>query len=123
MRDVRFFTDHFWDLLIACDVLVSGSSTTVLEAALLGRETICVNFSDAPDAYPYVADGASLPARSEPQLADSFEQVLGAINADGQSRTQRARFLERHLGPTSHGQGAATFAAQLVQLLNTQEHG
>ena len=35
---VCFFDDRFDELLTACDVLVSGSSTTVLEAILLGKD-------------------------------------------------------------------------------------
>ena len=58
--NVRLFETDFYELLAACDVLISGSSTAVLEAIVLGRKTICINFSSEPDKFPYVEDGGAL---------------------------------------------------------------
>ncbi len=101
---VRFYDDRFDDLLAACDLLISGSSTTVLEATLLGKPTICANFSEEPDRYPYVADGASLPARSPQELGQSLDKLL-SDGSDSEIDTRRQAFLTRHLGPTANGRG------------------
>ncbi len=107
--NVRFFDSHFDELLAACDVLVSGSSTTVLEAILLGRGAICANFSDEPDRYPYVADGGALPARDATQMKHAVDEVLAGDLASMEQGRQR--FIARHVGSTARGEGAAAIVA------------
>ncbi|MHC4561625.1 MAG: hypothetical protein ACYS8X_02515 [Planctomycetota bacterium] len=115
LADVVFFLDQFNELLAACDVLVSGSSTTVFEAALLGKRTICVNFSDEPDRYPYVANGAALPARNGEQMAQSMGLAL-RDEATDQLDADCRRFLAYHAGPTAQGDAAETMAAHILSL-------
>ena len=103
-------------LLAACDVWISASSTTILEATLAGRPTICVNFSNEPDGYPYVEDGASLPARTASELRASLDRALRPADPGGGQST-RAAFLHKHAGPTAVGQAAATFAQRLRTLV------
>ena len=115
LSDVVFFLDQFNELLAACDVMVSGSSTTVFEAILLGKRTICVNFSDEPDRYPYVANGGSLPARNAKQMAESMRLALSDEAAD-QLEADRRRFLAYHAGPTGQGKAAEAMAARILSL-------
>lgn len=112
--NVRFFRDRFDDLVAACDVLVSGSSTTMLEAMLCGKATICANFRDEPDRYPYVADGGSLGARNLAEMGVALEQLRDPEKAHA-VHARRAEFLERHLGPTAEGRSAAVFARMIVE--------
>jgi hypothetical protein len=116
--NVLCYEDRFAELLAACDVLISGSSTTVLEAALLGRGTICVNFSDEPDWYPYVADGGALRAKSESELALRLAELLEG-DADAQERivTGRMEFLRRHAGPAGEGRAAEELADRIEALI------
>ncbi len=118
--NVRFFDSHFDQLLAACDVLVTGSSTTMFEAILLGRAGICVNFSDEPDRYPYVADGGALSARNAGQVAIAIDQALSAPDtlADG-----RRRFITRHAGPTATGEGAHAVVSLVNELVASVEGG
>jgi hypothetical protein len=122
--NVRLYTDRFYDLLAACDVLISGSSTTVLEAILAGRRTICVNFSGEPDPYPYAADGGSLPARSPAELRMALDTVFAA---ESRARLEQDRqgFLKRHAGPGRDGRAAETLADRIVRLATAHpgEHG
>ncbi|QEF99646.1 hypothetical protein Mal15_37120 [Stieleria maiorica] len=115
---VKFFGDHFETLLIACDFLISGSSTTVLEATLLGRPTICANFSEEPDRFPYVDDGASLPARDDQELRRSIETLLSDQGSD-QRKMRREAFVRRHLGPTAEGRGAEAMVQFISPLLSS----
>jgi hypothetical protein len=119
--NVRFYDSHFDDLLAACDVLVSGSSTTVLEAILLGRGAICVNFSDEPDRYPYVADGGALAARDAAQVKQTVEEMLTG-DADALAEGRR-RFALRHAGPTAKGQGAQALASLVRDCIAPAEGG
>ena len=114
-ENVLFFEGQFDDLLAACDVLISASSTTILEAILLDRKTICVNFSDEPERYPYVADGGSLGARSEEQVGAALDRVFSdEFLADWDAR--RTRFLDRHAGPSAQGHAAETLAGRILAL-------
>ncbi|MCG8651842.1 MAG: CDP-glycerol glycerophosphotransferase family protein, partial [Pirellulales bacterium] len=115
--NVRFFSDNFTLLASACDVLISGSSTTMLEAILLGRKTICVNFSREPDRFPYVDDGGSMPARNLDQLRESLAQCLD----DKVPETLTPEnFLSRHAGPSATGDASAELARKVQQLLEEQ---
>lgn len=114
VTNVRLFEDRFADLLAACDVLVSCSSTTILEAILAGRRTICANFSTDPDQYPFVADGGSLGARSPGEMATALAIAL-ADEVESDAGT-RERFLKRHAGPAAKGMAAATLARRIQEL-------
>jgi hypothetical protein len=111
--NVRYFSDRFDQLLAVCDVLVSGSSTAVFEAILLGRRTICVNFSDEPDRYPYVADGGSLSAQNADQLRQAVDRAI-ALDAQADWESGRRRFLLRHAGASAAGEAAETLARTLL---------
>jgi hypothetical protein len=113
--NILCFDDRFDDLLAACDVLVSGWSTTILEAMLLGRRTICVNFSGQPDGYPYVEEGASVGARSPSDVRRALGEVLSGQRLD-QLEAHRKRFLERHAGPSAAGRAGLTMAAQVLEV-------
>ncbi len=114
-ENVRFFNDHFDRLLTACDVLVSGSSTTVFEAILLGRKAICANFSEEPDRYPYSRDGGALAARSEPQMRESLEHIFREDRAEDLAG-RREEFLRQHAGPSAEGRAAETLAGLVLAL-------
>ena len=119
-ENVHLFDDRFDDLLAACDVLVGGFSTTVIEAILLGRTTICVNFSDEEYRYPFVADGGSLPARTDEELTQSLATALSG-EADADLAAGRRRFLEKHMGPSADGQAAAALADLIATLTDANE--
>lgn len=108
--DTLLFNDHYSDLLGACDSLMSVCSTTLLEATLVGRPTICLNFTTEPDIYPYVEEGVSISVRSTAELAPALAHLMNSqMNREWQER--RRRFLERHLGPAVEGKAAVSFAA------------
>lgn len=120
--NVRFYADRFAELLAACDVLVSGSSTATLEAILLGRRTICINFSTEPDRYPYVAEGGSLGATNAAGLHGAIAAALDPRLA-AQHETARRQFLERHLGPTVDGRAASAFVDLVLRTIAAGESG
>jgi hypothetical protein len=115
-QNVCFFDDRFDELLTACDVLVSGSSTTVLEAILLGKRAICVNMSGEPDRYPYVAAGGALAARSPTEIRVALERAL-MEEGSPEAAEARRRFLLHHAGPSAEGQAAATLAKRICELV------
>lgn len=114
--NVRYFREHFDDLLAACDVMVSSSSTTILEAAVFGRPTISVNFIRNEDWYPYVADGASLGAHTPAELRDALRRILSS-DEQNELDVRRRCFLARHAGPAAEGRAAETFAERVLALV------
>jgi hypothetical protein len=119
-ENVRLFDRGFEDLLAACDVLVGASSTTVLEAILLGKPTLCMNFTDEADWFPYVADGGSLSGRSDEEVAMNLARCLNPA-AQSELAAARARFLVKHLGPAAEGRAAQTLAEQVASLCGKVE--
>ncbi len=113
--DVRCIDDSFYDYLHACDVVVSASSTTMLEAIILGRRAICVNFSKEEDRYPYVADGGALPGRSAAEIRDSLSKLL---DPDRQSwiDERREEFLLKHVGGESARRSGQVLASHVLAL-------
>ncbi|MGC1273662.1 MAG: CDP-glycerol glycerophosphotransferase family protein [Planctomycetaceae bacterium] len=115
LRNIRIFAGGFDRLLGACDVLISASSTTVLEAALLGRPAVCLNFSDEPDWYPYVDDGAALPGRTGEQVRWALKVALSG-ERDAELARNREKFLRRHAGPATDGQAADRLARSILAI-------
>ncbi|MBL8800124.1 MAG: hypothetical protein JNM56_39950 [Planctomycetia bacterium] len=114
---VEVHADGFNDLLGACDVLASATSTTLLEATLLGKPTISLDYSSAGDPYPYVEEGVSVRARDRGELAEALAAVRdGSYRTEEWSR-RRAAFLRRHVGAAAEGQATETFVRLLHQFL------
>jgi surface carbohydrate biosynthesis protein (TIGR04326 family) len=118
VRNIRGFEGQIELLLAASSAWISASSTTTLEATLIGRPTICVNFSGHADRYPYVEEGVSLPARSVDELRRALARVL-APSGMSDCEPRRQAFLRRHVGPTVDGLGAETFARRVVELIGS----
>ncbi len=112
-ENTLFFDDRFDDLLEACDVLISGTSTTILEATVMGRKTICVNFSGEQDPYPFAEEGPSIGARTYKELEEALSTVFD-VPAEAFDERRRA-FLERHLGPTMQGKSAVTLSKRIAE--------
>ena len=121
-ENVRLYDEGFEDLLAACDVLVGGFSTTVMEAILLGRKTICVDFSDEPCRYPYAADGGSLGAESQAEFQEALGKALSGAG-DRELGLDRQGFLQRHLGPSAAGGGAEALAEVVAGLVEGDTPG
>ncbi len=111
ISQVRFFTDRFDELLAACDILISASSTTVLEAILRAKRTICVNFSQEPDRYPYATEGPALPARSPEQLREAVDIALSTVPTGCDAI--REQFLRDHAGPARLGKATLALVSRL----------
>jgi len=118
--NVRFYEGDFYELLAACDVLISATSTSLLEGALLGRATISANFSEAPDLYPYAEEGGSLGARTPEELRAALAEALKA-EPSPEWRQRRRAFLRRHVGPAADGAASAALAERVIRLVESSE--
>lgn len=122
LESVHFYRDRLDELIAACDVMISMSSTTLLEAALAGRRTIVVKVQNEPEVYPYVAEGASLGAKDQAELEAAIRQVMAEGDSPVHRAAQRA-FLVRHLGPSARGEAADTLARLVLEQFAGKEAG
>jgi len=117
--NVSFFADQFENLLTASDVLISGSSTAMLEAILARKIVICANYTNEPDWYPFVADGGAIGARSDAELRLALERAFSE-KACNELKAEQREFLRRHMGPAAEGRSAATLAEKIVGIINRE---
>jgi hypothetical protein len=115
LKQVLFVDGRFDDLLAACDVMVATLSTTILEANVLGRRVVCVDFTGEPALYPYEEDGAAILARSKAELEQALSDVFSPT-AQPRLEENRQRFLSYHLGPSATGLAARTLALKVQEL-------
>jgi hypothetical protein len=71
-----FSNENIHELLLCCDVLITHVCTTALEAMLLKKPVISVDFKVSTKNIPYVEAGASIGIDAPSQLAESVHRVL-----------------------------------------------
>ena len=110
---VQLVNHLFEEVVFGCDVLISASSTTLFEAVLIGKPTICINYSEEPDRYPYVNNGASISARSKNELQTALQHCL-FINSE-RPTIDRIRFLDYHAGPSKFGKASEVLTSKIIE--------
>ncbi|MAG21778.1 MAG: hypothetical protein CL943_00535 [Candidatus Diapherotrites archaeon] len=91
LRDINVY-----DMLNACELLITGSSTVGLEAMILGTPMIEVKPSKADDNYPYWESGAALKAETGKQLATAIKKLLFDKKALAKNTVKRKAFLKEY---------------------------
>ncbi len=89
----------------ACDLFVSVTSTTILEALILDKTVMVVNISNLPEILPWVKEGAAFGVYDAKDLVTSFNIALFDKEAIHQVLTNRSKFVYNH---TFHNDGKAT---------------
>lgn len=101
-------------LIAAADVLVTRFSTTVFEAALLGRPVMTVNLGGGADQYPFAAEGAAVGVYTEEDLLPTLRRLLTDPAARTALDRTRQQFLDRHVGPRD-GRATERIAALIAE--------
>ncbi|MEE9592811.1 MAG: CDP-glycerol glycerophosphotransferase family protein [Thermoplasmata archaeon] len=81
-------------LLHACDLMITGHSTTALEAVALSRPVIILNLSGDPDPVDYVQAGVAVGVYRAEDLRPTIERLLVD---DGGLAENRERYIQRYL--------------------------
>jgi len=68
--------DYLYELLSACDVLITTWSTVGLEAMILDKPIIVINLMNRPDMTSYVESGAAVEVNKPGTLSGIIEQIL-----------------------------------------------
>jgi CDP-glycerol glycerophosphotransferase (TagB/SpsB family) len=77
------------DLIAACDLFISSSSSTVLLAMLLDRPIVTVNFDAVPHFDQFEPIGGTIHVRTHAAFAEAARQLL--TDADARDRLQAQR--------------------------------
>jgi len=99
------------DLIAACDLFISSSSSTVLLAMMLDRPIVTVNFDEVPHFDQFEAIGGTVHVRTHERFADTFHRLLDDRQAAEQLRRQRRDVVARYARFDGH---AADRIARLV---------
>jgi glycosyltransferase involved in cell wall biosynthesis len=85
-----------YEQLFACDLLIAQSSTTIMEAAALGKPVIVLNLTGEPPpiGLDYVKEGVAVEVSGEKELASAIEELL---TDDRKLARNRKRFIEKYL--------------------------
>ncbi len=65
-----------FELINACDVMITMHSTTGLEAIMMNKPIVVLNISGKPDMVPYVQEGAALGVYKPDQLEGALRDAL-----------------------------------------------
>ncbi|MFX0204499.1 MAG: CDP-glycerol glycerophosphotransferase family protein [Candidatus Hodarchaeota archaeon] len=87
-------TSNTYDLLIACDLLLTKSSTTALEAIALNKPLLILDLSGKESPIEFVQEGVAIPAYDEENLKEAIKQLL---SDDSALAAKRTKYIESRL--------------------------
>ncbi len=106
------------DLIAACDLFISSSSSTVLLAMMLDRPIITVNFDEVPHFDQFEPIGGTRHVRTYADFAVALASLLRDPAAEADLTGQRASVVQRYA--RFDGQAAARIAGVIAGALHRQ---
>ncbi len=85
-----------YEAIYACDLMIAFYSTTVIEAAILGKPVITVNLTDRPDPMPYVERGIAIGVYEVADLMQAIKDALYNEEASKRLAEARKKFVYEH---------------------------
>jgi glycosyltransferase involved in cell wall biosynthesis len=84
------------DLIAACDLFISSSSSTILLAMMLDRPIVTVNFDDVPHFDQFEEIGGTIHVRTHGDFTAALNRLLDDPEARARLQQQRRRVIERY---------------------------
>jgi len=103
--------------LYVCDVMVTKSSTTTLEAAILNKPIIILNLSGKPDIVPYVKKGIALGVYKAKDLTPAIKNALYNREIREKLAKKREKFVHDY-AYIQDGKASERVAKLIVQASN-----
>jgi hypothetical protein len=103
------------DLIAACDLFISSSSSTVLLAMLLDRPIVTVNFDEVPHFDQFEPIGGTVHVRTHAAFAEAVSGLLTDPSARDRLARQRQDVVARYT--RYDGQAAARIAELVTESL------
>ncbi len=85
-----------YELLHACDLLMTVHSTVALEAMLLNKPVITINLTGKPDLMPYAESGAALGVYQRRALAPAINKALYDPEVRKNLAQSREKFISKY---------------------------
>ena len=111
------------DLLAACDVLVTVSSTVGLEAMLFEKPVVTVNLTARDNLNPYAGSGAVIEVTSREDITDAVTCALEDRGTRASLKRGRENFLRSQLGDRKQALSKVSELIRGICLLATPRDG
>ncbi len=85
-----------YEILNACDVMLTAFSTTALEAMMLGKPVITINFTGKPDVMPYVQSGAAIGVYQREKLSLAIKSIFEDEHIRKELEVNSKEFVHQH---------------------------
>jgi hypothetical protein len=115
MVTVRHY--DLYDLLNACDVMITIYSTVGLEAAILDKPILIINLSQLPDFIPYTEEGVAVTASCPEQVSVYIRRLLNDQALRQRLAAARDVFLRRYVY-RADGRSADRLAQLMEQMID-----
>ncbi|MCD6513509.1 MAG: UDP-N-acetylglucosamine 2-epimerase, partial [Candidatus Odinarchaeota archaeon] len=86
-----------YEAIYACDLFISATSTTILEAMILNKPVVVVNLFNLPEVLPWVEEGAALGVYSADKLFQTIKMALFDKNVQIKLAERRKKFVYEHV--------------------------
>ncbi|MDI6806455.1 MAG: CDP-glycerol glycerophosphotransferase family protein [Candidatus Aenigmarchaeota archaeon] len=87
---------NIFEVLYACDAMITVYSTTVIEAMILNKPVIIVNLTGEKDPMPYVESGASLGVYKKGDIVEAVRKALYDKRIKTELRKNMKKFVYEH---------------------------
>ena len=95
-RVIIIKTIDIYELLNACDVMITPFSTTALEAMILDKPVITINLTGLPDKIPYAKSGAAVGVYNEEELTPALKYIFEDESVKQELASKRKDFVFDH---------------------------
>jgi len=82
-----------YELLAACDILITQDSTVGLEAMIMSKSVICFDYTGNLGANEYVSNGAAMGVSKKGELETSIESIINNDSSLSELKTLRTNFV------------------------------
>lgn len=107
---------ELYELLNACDLLMTVHSTVALEAMIFDKPVITINLSGKPDIFPYAQSGAAIGVYIEEDLVPAIKNTLFNEEMKKKIAQERKKFVYEH-AYLQDGKASKRVADLIIQLI------
>lgn len=85
-----------YEVLYVCDVMITGFSATALDAMMLDKPVVTVNFTGLEDPLPFAESGAAIGVYEEKDIIAAIKMGLYDEDTREELRVAREKFVYEH---------------------------
>jgi len=102
-----------YEILYACDIMVTGNSTVALEAMMLDKPVITIE--GFPFSMPFAQQGASLGVMTVAEMTQAIKSILNGGDVVQKLKINRKKFVREHACEPD-GQAAKRVADAIIRI-------